>query len=580
MALRLALTACAMWAVVLPAQRPSAAVPSATAQISGTVVTDEESPVPLRRARVTVVSTDGRGGTTVVTDDAGQFIAGSLLPGRYTVTASRAGFVRSVLGARQPGGSGVPVAVAEGERSSGHVIRVARGAVITGVLRDRNGRELPGVAVTLSRFGYKDGHKVRLPDASTGVTDDQGVYRIYGLRPGEYFVSTAARRSSDDVPIVPTRQEDVARARALLNVPGRSTSQSALPSSAALGQVMTYYPGVTSPDLAVPIRLGKAEERRGVDFTVTLQPIVSISATVLMPDGRPATTTFRSIARREGADTTPTDDPVMIANRPPKLTVSQLLPGSYTVSVEAPEPGTTRPAVYWAQATIRVADQDVDGVILQLNPSMMVSGRLVYEGMPEPDRPKTEVPITLTEALVSRHINSPNGKSKADGSFVVTGVSPRRYRIDVRPDEGWLVKSILRSTAGSDIDHADVPLVIEPGVSPSDLVVTLTRNTTRLSGMLTDEQGRAATDFHVVVFSTDQRYWAPRSRRIQAIRPDSDGKFSVTGLPEGDYLIAALTDLEDGEWFDRQFLASIASSAIKVKVSEAAPTVQAIRIAR
>ena len=576
MALRVALTACAMWAVVSPAQTT---IPRATAQLSGTVVTDEDSPVPLRRARVTVVSTDGRGGTTVVTDDSGQFIAGSLLPGRYTVTASRAGFVRSVLGARQPGGSGVPVAVAEGERSSGHVIRVPRGAIITGVLRDGNGRELPGVAVTLARFGYKNGRRVRLPDASSGVTDDQGVYRIYGLRPGAYFVSTAARPSSDATPIVPTRQEDVARARAFLNVPGQATPQPAVPSSAPLGQVTTYYPGVTSPDQAVPIRLGKAEERRGVDFTVTLQPIVSISATVVMPDGRPATT-FQSIARRELNDGSLSDDPVMISNRPPKLTVSRLLPGSYTVSVEAPEPGTTRPAVYWAQATIRVADQDVDGIDLQLSPSMSVSGRLVYEGTAGADRPKTEVPITLMEAMVSRHITAPNGKSKADGSFLVTGVSPRRYQIDVRPDEGWRVKSILRSTTGNDIDHADVPLVVEPGVSPSDIVVTLTKAASKLTGVLSDELGRAATGFHVVVFSGDRRYWVPRSRRIQAVRPDSDGAFAVTGLPAGDYLIAALTDLEEGEWFDPALLESLVPAGIRVRVADGLPIVQNIRIAR
>ena len=86
MALRMVVVSWAVWAVWSPIQSPARpAVPRATAEISGTVVTDESSPVPLRRARVTVASADGRGGMTVVSDDSGRFVVGSLPAGRYTV---------------------------------------------------------------------------------------------------------------------------------------------------------------------------------------------------------------------------------------------------------------------------------------------------------------------------------------------------------------------------------------------------------------------------------------------------------------------------------------------------------------
>ena len=52
-------------------------------------------------------------------------------------------------------------------------------------------------------------------------------------------------------------------------------------------------------------------------------------------------------------------------------------------------------------------------------------------------------------------------------------------------------------------------------------------------------------------------------------------------LPAGDYLIAALTDIEDGQWNDRAFLAELAAAApIKVAVVEGDRKVQDIRVVK
>ena len=34
------------------------------------------------------------------------------------------------------------------------------------------------------------------------------------------------------------------------------------------------------------------------------------------------------------------------------------------------------------------------------------------------------------------------------------------------------------------------------------------------------------------------RYWTPRSRRIETVRPDINGRFSFSGLPAGEYVVA------------------------------------------
>jgi hypothetical protein len=90
--------------------------------------------------------------------------------------------------------------------------------------------------------------------------------------------------------------------------------------------------------------------------------------------------------------------------------------------------------------------------------------------------------------------------------------------------------------------------------------------------------GRAATDYSILVFSADRTYWTPGSRRIRMMRPGTDGGFSAKGLPPGEYFLAALTDLEPGEWNDPILLGQIAASAIKVTLRDGEMTTQNMRI--
>ena len=59
------------------------------------------------------------------------------------------------------------------------------------------------------------------------------------------------------------------------------------------------------------------------------------------------------------------------------------------------------------------------------------------------------------------------------------------------------------------------------------------------------------------MFPANKAYWVPQSRRILSTRPGSDGHFKFPNLPAGDYLIAAVTDVEQGEWYDPAFLAQL-----------------------
>ena len=156
---------------------------TATGVVSGIVLTDTGSPQPVRRATVRLEGA-GRGARLVGTDGEGKFIFDGLPAGSYTLSVSKPGLVTTFHGSRRPGrGPGVrsPSMMA---RASRH-IEMLPGAAITGVVTDAVGRPAP--AMPVMAIAVRGGAVVGAP--SRTMTDDRGVYRIYGLAPGDYLVS-------------------------------------------------------------------------------------------------------------------------------------------------------------------------------------------------------------------------------------------------------------------------------------------------------------------------------------------------------------------------------------------------------
>ena len=68
-----------------------------------------------------------------------------------------------------------------------------------------------------------------------------------------------------------------------------------------------------------------------------------------------------------------------------------------------------------------------------------------------------------------------------------------------------------------------------------------------------------------------------QSPRILQTRPSSDGRF-IFRLPPGEYLIGAVTDVEQNEWFEPAFLETVAAASIKLSLGEGEKKVQHIRL--
>ena len=578
--------ACAAAAGMQQPARDAARRPVGTASVSGVVVTAGAEKLPARRVRVTLTDLSGGSpGQTATTNDNGAFAFSGLRAGRFELQAFKNAYLRASYGASRPERTGTPIVVKAGEAVSNLSMTIARGGVITGLVVDSRGRPVAGVSVRVLKLAYNavtGEPTLHAPSAGSAVfTDDRGEYRAYGLPPGGYLVlvppPSASGRSND--PIRQLTKEEVQQAIQAAQRGGSiaaSASVSLLPSSAALvNYAPVFYPSATDIRAAAAITLGLSEERTGIDITMQLVPTATISGTVTTPSGTlPSFLSVRLVpagaqpdmlagAGLRGVSAQPSADG--------KYTFTSVAPGSYAIKATVGSGSRGAPPnmpTEWAAADVTVNGQDID-VPLTLQPGVAINGRVVFEGsQPTPAELQTLSFALMAPASGGAAQWSGGGHVDADGRFNFAGVTPDTYQVvttwnSPSARERWTMKS----SSANGREAFESPLRVNPNET-LDWTITFTDRPTGLIGVLTDPGGRPATDYYVLVFASDRRYWTPGSRRVRMTRPGTDGSYSLKGLPPGDYYLAAPADLEIGEWNDPALLEQLVPSSTRVILSE------------
>jgi hypothetical protein len=585
--LRSAAAAIAIAGIALAAAeqaRDAARAPLATASIAGRVFVAGSSRQPARRVRVTLNDvTRATPGQTVTTEDDGTFAFRAVPAGRFDLQAFKNGYLRASYGASRPDRAGTPIVVSAGEAVADLALTIVKGGVITGTVRDLRGRALPGLEVRVLRLGYNavtGEPTLAVPATSVvGATDDRGEYRAYGLPPGGYLVQVMPPLSAGRAGLAELRAVTTEQLRqALAGGPAGSAP------APRVGHVPVFHPGVTDVGAAATIVLGASEERAGADVIVQLVPVATVSGRItsasgelppllsvgLVPAGPRATLLsaagLRTVSAQPQADGT--------------YRIGNVAPGTYTVKaiVGRGRGAPSNVPTLSAAAEVVVTGQDLD-VPLTLQPAVPITGRVVFNG----SQPAAADLQTLSFALVplgSSGATLPGGGGRVDaeGRFTFAGVPPDSYRFtgtwsSASANERWAIATAVAN--GREV--LDAPLRVNPG-EPVEWTITYTDRPSVLEGALEDRGGRAATEYSVLVFPADRQYWVPGSRRIRMTRPATDGRFRVSGLPAGAYLLVALTDLEPGEWNDPSLLAQIAPAAVAVTVRDGETTTQHLRI--
>jgi protocatechuate 3,4-dioxygenase beta subunit len=566
-----------------------------SASLSGIVTTGESPAQPVRHATVRLAGVDDSGsGQSAITDDAGVFTFTGLPAGRYTLTASRPAFVSASYGAKRPEGAGSAISVADGEHVTGASLRLPKGAVIAGTIRDENGEPLADQSVYVMRYRFNRLGERTLQQASRSIggsrTDDRGAYRIWGLAPGDYLVVVTSgigpRGSAVSHQVT---ADEVRWARQAIQNHGQAAAAVEPP---AAGPDVTYapvfYPGTAIQADAGRITVGEGEERLGADVTMRRVPVASIHGTVTSADGAVPPNLQIALLAHERIEGIPFSGffsaPALDHGT---FTFEGVMPGTYTIAVRprpGPAPGQRGPAPALTPADLArfgLADVTMTGVdqtvTVALEAGVTVSGHVRFDGTAPPPARGAELRISLPAVVTGggTAIGVPSAAVEADGAFTFTGVAPGRYRVEAPRLGVWE----LQSAVWNGRDLLDDPLDVG-SADVGDVTVTFSDQPAELTGTIQDAAGHPAPEYFIIAFAADERYWTPESRRIQETRPANDGRFRFGNLAPGEYLVAAVTDVEPWEWFDPTFLNSLRPAGIPITIGTGEKKVQNFRLAR
>jgi len=514
--------------------RPPAEAPVGTAVIRGTV-TAADTGAPIRRAQVRVSSNDARESRLSITDGQGRFEVKELPAGRYTVTASKGGFVTLQYGQRRPSESGTPIELSDGQAIGKLTIGLPRGSVMGGRITDEFGEPVANAVVSAMRYGFAAGARRLMPapgGSARDTTDDQGQYRLYGLPPGDYYLSATLRTGGGEVTD---------------------------PMGEPAGYAATYYPGTASVFEATRVTLGLAQENTNVSFGLIATRLVKVSGHVLSSDGTPAAGGLVMLLPAEGG-AGGLAGPMFQGggggggriDQAGAFRLTGVAPGRYRLQVRAGGRGTAETA----RQDLTVGSEDMEGVTLATSPGATVAGFVLSESGEVPDFRPSQLQISARSAdpgMPGPGFGGGGGARIADDWTFQLGNLADAQLFRVNAPQGWVLKSV--SINGQDI--TDTPTEFPSGRTASGLQIILTKKVSALSGTVIDSRGQVVLDATVVVFPADERLWGYQSRYIKAARPDQEGKYRVPALPPGDYRIVAVQGLEDGQAGDPEFLSTI-----------------------
>lgn len=495
-----------------------------------------ESHEPVVSAEVTLWAGINGKLETTQTDANGQFVFRGLRPGLYQVRASK-----DDCCAPLEFGSSTPILVS-GDDATAASIRLVleRAAVITGAIVRPDGVPLQDASVAIAQSSIASNGTRMLTPVAASKTDDRGVYRFGSLPAGRFLLWVT--------PIESATRDGVAYAE-------------------------TYYPSATTAADADGVVVLTGEVRTGTDIVVRTVPTAQIEGRVVDPFMTRHKLSVSDLElRRLRPDGAASRGRVAIEVSGDGFTLRNVHPGQYQLRARY---GAGAPPVQQLSAPVMlsVAGSDIRNVILSLLPSMAVRGRLTTNDVgPPPDFSAIRVSLVP----ISPH---PSGFAvgelvRADGSFTIDVLSqgPYRFVVQATPTsadgpEGWFSDAVLVG------DRNVVDSVIEIGGDLSDVRIGLTKRFGRISGALkgsADDLNR----YTVIAYPDDSSLWSVPSRRLRAVRPFHNGRFTLSGLPQGRYRLVVVADVERNAWLAPGFFEAISAGFVLVTVADGRSSVQ------
>jgi hypothetical protein len=522
------LFALALAGMALAARAQDSATASGNS-IEGTVVNDRTEH-PLGRAHV-VLSPAQAGLPTVATDtdEKGAFAIRNVPSGRYSLTASRDGYLTTSVCWMGNVRLQPVFPIATKEAVAGLTIRLRAFAVMAGTISFDDGEPAMNIRVEAYRE-YRNHLRHGYALAASAMTNDRGEYRLFGLQPGSYIVAATERPSEAEEQVRETQ-------------PLRYTT--------------TFYSSSTKLGEAVPVRLDYGQETGGIDVALKRVRKVTLHGHVYNGvTGEAVSSASIAMQRLDAHDTASIAVTVPVTfDRDHRFEIRDVPPEAYILWAESADGG--RALV--GHIPLTVGESDIDNVeltvvgerpgsaVLAVEGGVKLSGEVRLRFEPRNERGK------VVEASQVAGVDGFHFSLMADDLYdlFVTGLPNDFYLAAVKVN-------------GDDV----LPIGIEGGAASVShpFEVVLNSGGGRVSGRVLGPDDSLWSRASVALIPD------PPRGRVQSYREgatDENGLFLIRGVAPGKYILVSWLDDPPCDYYDPDALAGCRATGMSVEVREA-----------
>ncbi|HET9130634.1 MAG TPA: carboxypeptidase-like regulatory domain-containing protein, partial [Terriglobia bacterium] len=462
--------------------------------------------------------TDGRVlSFTATTGKDGRFSIRNIPPttGYQLIALHTPEFVPAQYGQRVPSVPGRPIDLVAGQQLRDIRIEMTPGATISGLAVNGDGQPLRNVTVELRRPWYLEGWRligdwrqtlqrvqgVGLSNlAGTARTNGRGEFRFSGLVPAHYYLRTTETHDADAPRIDLHAGENITNMRIVIK-------------------------------LFAPRRISGSVVIKGSGLPVngaTVYLIRRDAIPVYQDSVSSATNSKNGIFEIESDE-----------------------PGDYFL--RAIRPGNLRTMV--GRNAIHVGATDIDGIRIELEPAIDISGTVTTEGAANPTgTPASPLSLDLyplsagAARIASMELPFPAGM------FRMRNVTADDYRVEVRPVlavppsalvqsgmENAYVKSIRLGKADILNDGLHLQSTRDGAL---EIVISMRGGT--IEGRVVDEDKKPAINARVVLVPESSR--RQRGDLYKNASADDMGRYHLSGIAPGNYKVFAWERIEEGAW--------------------------------
>ncbi len=555
-------------AALSAAAQPRPSAQSTKFDIAGTLV-NSISGEPIAKAQVTLAPVTARDQVATFTTGAdGHFSFPGLVAGKYSLNASRRGYIARAFDQHEQYSSAV--AVGPGLSSENLRFRLPPECLISGTITDEAGEAVRDAEITLYRDGVMGGIPRVLP-VLRATTNDLGAFRFGHLIAGEYILAVAARVWYAQRPRHrPAPSKSVAIVNSLGGTTFYSTGDSSASAAGGLGTgigaitpntngngpeeevsspldvvyPVTFYPGVTEASSATPIRVNPGDK---FIADLSLQPVPALHFEISGPyplEGNMSvelqqTLPFGSSVRIEA------EQQITASG---KREIVGLAPGHYQMKITDVKTGSV------SVVKEREIEIGSNGSVEESPGKARVKVIASFAAEPGTGLPSNSYLQLFNPATRAYFRERVPEKGNLEFKQVLP---PGSYLIALTSNDGAFIKSI--SATGANVANGLVTLGDQPGAK---LAIGVGRGYGQVTGVAM-RNGKPFAGAMIVLSPADAPENTALVRRDQS---DSDGTFTLGYVVPGKYQVFAIENGWELKWMNPAVRKKYEPGALTVEV--------------